>query len=538
MSFALPVRLWRWRPKAPDRSAPGRSGALRRRAEFRLPALSPLYRPAGLARRWVAYALDMTLSLIFTFGWAAGLLLFLFLLDTLLSLEIWGLLRYGRNAALTAGLFVGLFALPYAGYFVLPLHRAGRTAGLFFAHLRMIPKEEMPPAGVPQGRTFGRLGILRAFVAALPALLAGLLALSVLPDATDQPGSAALLNPLRLPTAGALAFLILTQFADRLLGRELTLGVHERIARVRAVREPRLRDLMERERRVTEAHIAGGMAHEIRNALGTARLQLDRLVEPEVSARAQRALEDILQCLTRSSENGADREGLKQAIAGVRRLYEDKKLFGRALEEVSAAVDRGLHITRRVMDYSRLQPSRPGGREGAGAALVDPNRLLSELAESYREALAGEGIRLELDLRARRPLPVHPAHFYSVFQNLLLNARDAIREKRRGAPPTGGRAGTIQISAGDGDRVWVGVGDDGVGIPAERLERIFDPFFSTKPSQGMGLGLNECRRIMDLYGGEIRVETEVGRGARFTVLWPAAEPGREAAAREAGAEGG
>ncbi|MFQ5693769.1 MAG: sensor histidine kinase, partial [Nitrospinota bacterium] len=95
------------------------------------------------------------------------------------------------------------------------------------------------------------------------------------------------------------------------------------------------------------------------------------------------------------------------------------------------------------------------------------------------------------------------------------------------AGPPGALGGTIRISSGDGDRVWVRVEDDGVGIPAERLERIFDPFYSTKPSQGMGLGLNECRRIVDLYGGEIQAETEVGRGTRFTVLWPPGEPAAE-----------
>ncbi|MEE8110487.1 MAG: ATP-binding protein [bacterium] len=504
------------------RAAPPASGDVQgdgpTRAALHLPALAPLYGPAGIARRWVAYALDLALSLIFTFGWAAGALLFVFLLDTLFDLEVWGLLRYGQNAALTFALFAGLFALPYTGYFVLPLHRTGKTAGFFFTQLRMTRQEERLPPGI------GGINLHRAVIAALPALLAGVIALSFLPQATDRPTAEGLLNTLRLPMGLALAFIIVTQFIDRLRRRETSLGIHERLARVRVVREPRLRELVEWERRVTEAHIAGGMAHEIRNALGAARLQLDRLSDPDISAQTQRSLEDILKSLTQSSKSTEDREGLKHAVAGVRRIYEDANLVKRALQEVSAAVDRGLGITRRVMDYSKIQPSGPDGADSSGlVAPVDPNRLVSELAQSYREALEREGIHLRLDLGATRAILANAAQCYSVFQNLLLNARDAIRENRKGTEPPAEATGTIRISTGNGDWAWVRFEDDGVGISTEHLERIFDPFYSTNPSQGMGLGLNECRRIVDLYGGEIQVESEAGRGTQFTVLWPAAD---------------
>jgi signal transduction histidine kinase len=467
----------------------------------------------------------MALSLIFTFGWAAGVLLFLFLMNALLDLGIWGLLRYGRNVFLTSGLFLGLFAIPFTGYYVLPLHRTGRTAGFLFLHLRMVREGEDPSLQFGRERTFQRIGYYRAFVAAIPALLAGIVVLSFLPDASDRPTTPDLLDVLRLPTAFAYILFILSQLLDRLSGKQSTLGVHERLARVHVIREPRMRELMEQERRVTEAHIAGGMAHEIRNALGTARLQLDRVVDSDVATRTQKALEDILRSLTESSGNGSDRDNLKRAVAGVRRIYDDRNLIKRVLQEVSTAVDRGLRITRRVMDYSKIQPAEEARRIHDGAsAPVDPNRLVSDLAESYREALANEGIRLQLDLQASRSITANAGHCYSVIQNLLLNARDAIREKWKSASPPEGLAGVIRVSTGDTDKVWIRCEDNGVGIPTAQLERIFDPFFSTKPSEGMGLGLNECRRIVDLYGGEIQVDSEVGRGTQITIFWRAIEP--------------
>jgi signal transduction histidine kinase len=68
------------------------------------------------------------------------------------------------------------------------------------------------------------------------------------------------------------------------------------------------------------------------------------------------------------------------------------------------------------------------------------------------------------------------------------------------------------------------VADDGSGIPPEHVDKIFSPFFTTKPvGQGTGLGLAICHGIVASHGGEIRVDTEVGRGTRISLVLPAAE---------------
>ena len=77
--------------------------------------------------------------------------------------------------------------------------------------------------------------------------------------------------------------------------------------------------------------------------------------------------------------------------------------------------------------------------------------------------------------------------------------------------------------------VAVTVSDTGMGIPPDHLDKIFTPFFTTKPvGQGTGLGLSACHGIVAAHGGEIRVDSEVGRGTRMTMLLPAAR--REGAA--------
>jgi CheY-like chemotaxis protein len=84
--------------------------------------------------------------------------------------------------------------------------------------------------------------------------------------------------------------------------------------------------------------------------------------------------------------------------------------------------------------------------------------------------------------------------------------------------------------------VTIEVSDTGVGIPAPQLGKIFDPFFTTKPQGvGTGLGLAICRSIVAAHGGEIRVDTEEGRGSSFRVLLPVAPAGASPDAREAAA---
>ncbi len=103
-------------------------------------------------------------------------------------------------------------------------------------------------------------------------------------------------------------------------------------------------------------------------------------------------------------------------------------------------------------------------------------------------------------------------HLIDVWQNLLANARDAFD----GAPGIV----SIRTLCQDG-QVQVIIADNGPGIPPERLEKIFQPFFTTKKrGKGTGLGLAFVRRILEAHRGRISVESTVGKGTVFTVVLP------------------
>ena len=109
------------------------------------------------------------------------------------------------------------------------------------------------------------------------------------------------------------------------------------------------------------------------------------------------------------------------------------------------------------------------------------------------------------------PLLMQRGHLSEVFVNLLKNAQEALGEK-----------GNVFVAA-DCHRdhsIEISVRDDGPGIAPDKIERIFEAYYTTK-ERGTGLGLAIVKHNVELYGGNVRVESELGKGAKFTLIFPA-----------------
>jgi signal transduction histidine kinase len=109
------------------------------------------------------------------------------------------------------------------------------------------------------------------------------------------------------------------------------------------------------------------------------------------------------------------------------------------------------------------------------------------------------------------PLLMQRLHFSEIMLNLLKNAREAVGEK-----------GAVYLTAVNrrGHSVEIIVRDNGPGIPPDKIERIFEAYYTTK-EHGTGLGLAIVKHNVELYGGTVRVESGLGKGATFTLLFPA-----------------
>jgi signal transduction histidine kinase len=144
---------------------------------------------------------------------------------------------------------------------------------------------------------------------------------------------------------------------------------------------------------------------------------------------------------------------------------------------------------------------------------------LDEIATSalatLRDRMRDLGVALATDTAGAGSLVGDPEQLRRVVINLASNALDALRDAKTPAP-------RLEVSVGENlaaTEAWLRVRDNGPGIPAEHLPRLFDPFFTAKDG-GTGLGLALAKKIVDAHGGSIDVESEPGRGATFVVTLP------------------
>jgi two-component system, NtrC family, sensor kinase len=193
--------------------------------------------------------------------------------------------------------------------------------------------------------------------------------------------------------------------------------------------------------------------------------------------------------------------------------HRDQATRDKAFEKILAAGLRAARITNGILGFAR---NRPQGMEPADLVkLVEDSLLLLEREMSkYR-------VVVDKQFHNVPPAMVNTNQIQQVLINLLVNARQAM--------PSGGHI-LIRLSHDQPhDTVDLMVRDTGSGIPADKLPRIFDRFFTTKSGPdasgkgGTGLGLAFCRDVIEAHQGRIRVESTLGKGTAFTLKLPAAK---------------
>jgi PAS domain S-box-containing protein len=209
-----------------------------------------------------------------------------------------------------------------------------------------------------------------------------------------------------------------------------------------------------------------------------------------------------------------DFNNLLQAILGYSQLMsknlQNIDVVRRGLSVIETAAVGGAETVRRIQKFARLRPDEP-------FVSVELNQVVHDSVAITRprweERVAKGGVPLRLDLRLT-PLPTvmgRPSELNEVITNLILNAIDAM--------PQGGTLGIYTRPEGD-EHVVLSVADTGVGMPEHVRKRIFDPFFTTKGEVGTGLGLSVSYSIIQRHGGEMRAESQPGRGTTFTIVLP------------------
>ena len=273
----------------------------------------------------------------------------------------------------------------------------------------------------------------------------------------------------------------------------------EEIERIESELELRGTELMHSERMASLGTLAAGVAHEINNPLAFIKsnlMSLEGFLQPMVGTiRSLLVLEEkvpelIADLTTKGLEYEAEELGF---------IVED---LDEILQDLRDGSERIVTIVSGLRQFSH-----PSENALVGTDLNDAVRVAIELSRNEFKYHA----MLDTDLN---PLPTVEANSPKITQvlvNLIVNAAQAIEE-----------SGMIRVgSRVKDDNVEVWVEDNGGGIHPEHLSKIFNPFYTTKEvGKGTGLGLAISHRIMVEHGGSIDVQSELGKGTRFTLKFP------------------
>jgi signal transduction histidine kinase len=215
------------------------------------------------------------------------------------------------------------------------------------------------------------------------------------------------------------------------------------------------------------ARLAGGLAHDIKNPLSTIRLNMELLAED---------LDAV--------ETPAGRRALKRV-----------EVVRRECTRLQSLLDDFLNFakTRRL----QLEPS-------------DLNHQIEDVLEFFAPEAAEAGVEVVHYLDPELPrVMLDREAFRQALLNLIINAKQAM--------PEGGQL--VIRTAAQGEKVAIYLIDTGCGMDQQTMSRMFEAFFSTKPS-GSGLGLPTTEKIIAAHGGRINVQSEVGHGTQFTIELP------------------
>jgi signal transduction histidine kinase len=181
------------------------------------------------------------------------------------------------------------------------------------------------------------------------------------------------------------------------------------------------------------------------------------------------------------------------------------------LDDIASDDRRAGEVIRRMRSLLRKEEFHPSE--------LDVNDLVDEVVGIVRAEMILQNVSLALELSPQlRRVQGDRVQLQQVLLNLVVNALDAMKEA-----VGGNRRLVIRTAAASGLRsVEISVQDSGVGMPLDKLEKIWDPFVTTKP-HGMGLGLAICRSIVQAHGGRIGSRNNPDRGATFWVTLPALE---------------
>ncbi|MFL5348433.1 MAG: PAS domain S-box protein [Hyalangium sp.] len=283
--------------------------------------------------------------------------------------------------------------------------------------------------------------------------------------------------------------------------------LEERVLQATRELESRQAQLIQSEKLASLGQMAASIAHEINNPVGYVSSNVATL--GGYISVLRRLLELYLQA---EEELGAEIPETVAALLERAKILREQERLEELLQDMDDLLSDTREGTARIREF--IQDLKTFVREEAGTPQqADLNKLLQVTLRMLRHELKHK-CQMRLDFGPMPLMKCFPTQLNQVFMNLLLNAAQAIEPR-----------GEIHIiTRREGNEAVVRIRDTGRGMEPETLQKLFTPFFTTKPpGQGTGLGLSICYAIVNRHKGRIEVDSELGKGTTFAVRLPLIE---------------
>lgn len=300
--------------------------------------------------------------------------------------------------------------------------------------------------------------------------------------------------------------------------RRLQLKVDEQNRALRERQEQLLSTVEQLQEREAEAVRLARLAQEESRKAQAALAELKEAQERLVRSEKLAAIGQLSAGISHELRNplGAIRNAWFSIKRRISRDIAPEPRLNKMAEIIDAELERCVTFIGQLLDYARERP---------------PHRVaypLEELISATFDAVVkpSPAIELSADVPAALPVPFLDAEqFRQILVNLVQNALEAVDRS----------TGRVTVTAReDGGWFTLRVADNGVGIPAEAQARVFEPLFTTK-QRGTGLGLPIVASLLERHGARIEMESEIGRGTTFTIIFPQGSPSSEGPLQEGGA---
>lgn len=266
--------------------------------------------------------------------------------------------------------------------------------------------------------------------------------------------------------------------------------------------------LIEADKKVLEKQIAGGFAHEIRNALTGAQIEL-HVTTSDGGKSATSTIQSEATAIAEQLYLLSERYNVPTDIADrllrkTNNIVEHGEQLRTVLAAIAREIERGINITAQLRDYTKLSETIAGDSD------IELLTLMRRYKDKYRNVCKKQNVEFKVSGVNGATIQGDTVHLDSIFSNLIGNSIKALQQVQREEKFIS--IDIVKKNLEGHGSYSIFIKDNGLGMDHDTLKNIFKPFFSNKHFSGTGLGMSIVARLLNLYRGSIEIESEPGEG--------------------------